>query len=90
MADVQVTCITKPHPQSPHEHITHLGARARHRQHRRQDQYVLRARPQQWEARQCGRGAQGRSRPVRAHLCRRRLEQQPAVAQPMSDPLKDG
>ena len=25
MPDVQVTCITKPHPQSPHEHITHLG-----------------------------------------------------------------
>ena len=25
MADVQVTCITKPQPQSPHEHITHLG-----------------------------------------------------------------
>ena len=25
MADVQVTCITKPHPQSPHEHITHIG-----------------------------------------------------------------
>lgn len=25
MADVQVTCITKPHPQSPHEHITRLG-----------------------------------------------------------------
>ncbi len=25
MADVQVTCITKPNPQSPHEHITHLG-----------------------------------------------------------------
>lgn len=25
MADVQVTCITKPHPLSPHEHITHLG-----------------------------------------------------------------
>jgi Protein of unknown function (DUF3892) len=25
MADVQVTCITKPHPQSSHEHITHLG-----------------------------------------------------------------
>jgi hypothetical protein len=25
MADVQVTCITKPHPSSPHEHITHLG-----------------------------------------------------------------
>lgn len=25
MADVQVTCITKPHPTSPHEHITHLG-----------------------------------------------------------------
>ena len=25
MADVQVTCITKPHPQSPHGHITHLG-----------------------------------------------------------------
>jgi hypothetical protein len=25
MADVQVTCITKPHPQSAHEHITHLG-----------------------------------------------------------------
>lgn len=25
MADVQVTCITKPHPQSLHEHITHLG-----------------------------------------------------------------
>ena len=26
MADVQVTCITKPHPQSPHEHISHLGS----------------------------------------------------------------
>lgn len=25
MADVQVTCIRKPHPQSPHEHITHIG-----------------------------------------------------------------
>lgn len=25
MADVLVTCITKPHPLSPHEHITHLG-----------------------------------------------------------------
>jgi len=25
MADVQITCITKPHPQSPHEHITALG-----------------------------------------------------------------
>lgn len=25
MAEVQVTCITKPNPQSPHEHITHLG-----------------------------------------------------------------
>lgn len=25
MADVQVTCITKPQPLSPHEHITHLG-----------------------------------------------------------------
>jgi Protein of unknown function (DUF3892) len=25
MADAQVTCITKPHPESPHEHITHLG-----------------------------------------------------------------
>jgi hypothetical protein len=25
MADVQVTCITKPHPQSEHERITHLG-----------------------------------------------------------------
>jgi hypothetical protein len=25
MADVLVTCILKTHPQSPHEHITHLG-----------------------------------------------------------------
>ena len=25
MADVQVTCIIKPQPNSPHEHITHLG-----------------------------------------------------------------
>lgn len=25
MADVRVTCIRKPHPMSPHEHITHLG-----------------------------------------------------------------
>ena len=25
MADVKVTCITKPNPQSLHEHITHLG-----------------------------------------------------------------
>ena len=25
MSDVQVTCISKPDLQSPHEHITHLG-----------------------------------------------------------------
>lgn len=25
MADVQVTCITKTHPQGTHEHITHIG-----------------------------------------------------------------
>lgn len=25
MADVQVTCIKKPHPLSPHEHITEVG-----------------------------------------------------------------
>jgi hypothetical protein len=25
MADVLVTCITKPDPLSPHEHITHIG-----------------------------------------------------------------
>jgi hypothetical protein len=25
MADVRVTCIDKPDPQSPHEHITQLG-----------------------------------------------------------------
>lgn len=25
MADCQVTCITKPHVQSAHEHITHIG-----------------------------------------------------------------
>ena len=25
MADVLVTCITKPHPMSSHEHITHIG-----------------------------------------------------------------
>lgn len=25
MADCQITCITKPHPQSPHEEITHVG-----------------------------------------------------------------
>jgi Protein of unknown function (DUF3892) len=25
MADVQVSCIVKPNPHSPHEHITHLG-----------------------------------------------------------------
>ena len=25
MADVRVTCISKPHPLSPHEHISHLG-----------------------------------------------------------------
>ena len=25
MADIQITCINKPHPQSSHEHITHLG-----------------------------------------------------------------
>lgn len=25
MADVRITCITKPHPLSPHEHITHVG-----------------------------------------------------------------
>jgi hypothetical protein len=28
MADVRVTCITKPNPQSPHEHITHIGSLA--------------------------------------------------------------
>jgi len=25
MTDCQVTCIVKPHPLSPHEHITHIG-----------------------------------------------------------------
>lgn len=25
MADYRVTCITKPHSQSTHEHITHIG-----------------------------------------------------------------
>lgn len=25
MPDAQVTCITKPHALSPHEHITHVG-----------------------------------------------------------------
>lgn len=25
MADVEITCITKPNPQSSHEHITHVG-----------------------------------------------------------------
>jgi len=25
MADCQITCITKLHPQSAHEHITHVG-----------------------------------------------------------------
>ncbi|MDP2877436.1 MAG: DUF3892 domain-containing protein [Holophaga sp.] len=25
MADCRVTCITKPHPHSAHEHITHIG-----------------------------------------------------------------
>jgi|SRR5579859_3696817 len=25
MPDCQVTCIRKPHPLSPHEHITHIG-----------------------------------------------------------------
>lgn len=25
MADCQITCITKPDPHSPHEHITHVG-----------------------------------------------------------------
>jgi len=25
MAEYQVTCINKPHHQSPHEHITHIG-----------------------------------------------------------------
>jgi hypothetical protein len=25
MGDFRVTCITKPNPQSTHEHITHIG-----------------------------------------------------------------
>jgi hypothetical protein len=25
MADCRITCIVKPHPSSPHEHITHVG-----------------------------------------------------------------
>lgn len=25
MAEYQVTCVTKPHRDSPHEHITHIG-----------------------------------------------------------------
>lgn len=25
MADVQLTCVVKPRPDSPHEHITHVG-----------------------------------------------------------------
>jgi hypothetical protein len=50
MADVQVTCITKPHPQSPHEHITHLGnpemdPGAGDREHRSENQHFFRYRP---------------------------------------------
>ena len=26
MADIQITCIVKPHPLSSHEHITHVGS----------------------------------------------------------------
>ena len=29
MPDCQISCITKPHPQSAHEHITHVGNPAR-------------------------------------------------------------
>jgi hypothetical protein len=29
MADCQITCATKPHRESPHEHITHVGNPAR-------------------------------------------------------------
>ena len=25
MSDCEITCIKKPHPTSPHEHITHVG-----------------------------------------------------------------
>lgn len=28
MADLQITCIIKPHAQSPHEHITHVSGPA--------------------------------------------------------------
>jgi hypothetical protein len=28
MADVEVTCVTKPHPESPYEHIAELGSPA--------------------------------------------------------------
>jgi hypothetical protein len=26
MADIEITCIRKPHPSSSHEHITHVGS----------------------------------------------------------------
>jgi len=37
MADLLVTCITKPHPDSPHEHITELGNPRAHWQASREE-----------------------------------------------------
>ena len=82
MADVQVTCITKPHPQSPHEHITHVGNPSAGwnwpREHvvasieAKTNTFFVRD-PKSGSARTsalCGR----RARPVSTHLCRRLLE----------------
>lgn len=83
MADVQVTCITKPHPQSPHEHITHVGNPKRGvelaagtcgREHRDEDKHLLCARPKVGKARGHRRCAGGWARSVSTQLCRRLLE----------------
>ena len=83
MADVQVTCITKPHPQSPHEHITHVGnPSAGWNWPREQVVASIEAKtntffvrdPKVGKARGHRRCAGGWARSVSTHLCRRLLE----------------
>jgi len=77
VADVRVTCITKPHPSSPHEHITHLGNPQAGWKWSRED--VIRSIEvgtntffvidPYTEAFRCRSRSPGRSRAVPAHAC---------------------
>ena len=92
MADVQVTCITKPDRESPHEHITHLGNPALSWRWTREEVIAsIDGGSNTFFVTDPKTGKRSAVAVVRvarqgapAHSCRRRLEQQPAVPESVS------